>query len=92
MKKRAAVCILVLMSFMVLPGRVYAKSFDSGDSVIDKVSDWAATLGKSPEDRDMIIGQRKTERVAKRMGNAVKSGAKKAGKEMKEMGKMFDNN
>lgn len=95
MKKWMAVVLLLIVGLAAAPINSYAEDFDGGDSVFDKASDWAATIGKSPEERDSLIAQRKTERAAKRMSEAMKSSARKAGKEMKkmgnEMGKMFDN-
>ena len=92
MKKKLAVVFLVFIGFSALPHPAYAE----GDTLMDKASDWFATVGKPADERDSIIAQRKAERAAKQFGDAVRSGAKKAGKDMekmgKEMGKMFDNN
>jgi hypothetical protein len=62
-----------------------AASDVSQDSVVDKAGDWFATLGKSGSEKDQILIQRRSERIAKRMQKAVEDGSKKAGKEMEKM-------
>ena len=87
MKKWLAVCLLLAGGLVAFPSHAYAGNMNSGDSITDKASDWLATVGKSPEERDVILAQRRADRMAKRFGEAMKSGSEKAGKEMKKMGK-----
>jgi hypothetical protein len=49
------------------------------DSIVDKIGDWFATVGKPENEKNMIIAERKMQRAAKR----IKS-------EMTKQGKAFD--
>ncbi len=93
MRKRMMWIVPIMVVCALLPVSAYA-AYNTQDSVIDKASDWAATLGKSPEDRDMILTQRRAERAAKRLREAMQKSSKKAGKALekagKDMGKMFE--
>lgn len=86
MKKVFAWVLVLGIVFCAVPSKVYAGGV-AEDSIIDKAGDWMATLGKSPEDKDMILAQRRAERAAKRMKDAMNKSADKAGKEMEKMGK-----
>ena len=94
MKKRIVIVLFLVIGLAAVPRYSYAGNINEGDTIVNKASDWFATIGKSPEDRDVIIQQRRMDRAAKRLGEAMKSGSKKAGKEMekmgKDMGKLFD--
>ncbi len=57
MKKWFVIILLVFVGLAAAPRYVYAANVENGDSVIDKASDWFATIGKSPDDRDVIIAQ-----------------------------------
>ena len=96
MKKWIVISLLIIVGFAAAPSSAYAGNIQSGDSIVDKASDWLATIGKSPEDRDMILAQRRSERAAEHLKEAMKTESKKAGKQMekmgKDMGKMFENN
>jgi len=87
MKQWMVVGLLLAVGLAAFPCHSYAGNMSGGDSITDKASDWLATIGKSPEERDVIIAQRKADRMAKRFGEAMKSTAEKTGKEMKKMGK-----
>ena len=86
MKKWIALMMVLVIGFAVMPAKVYAAD-QGGDTIVDKVSDWFATMGKSGNDKDVILFQRRTERASKRLGNAMNAEGKKLNK---EMGKMFD--
>jgi len=61
------------------------------DSVVDKVGDWFATRGKTPEEAKTIIAERKATRAAKRAQKEAerqkKILAREAEKAKKQMGK-----
>ncbi len=50
------------------------------DTVIDKMSDWFATAGKSQQEKDQILLQRHMDRAAKKTGDAFN----KAGKDLEK--------
>ncbi len=50
----------------------------SNDSIGDRVGDWFATLGKSQDDKQRILTQRRLERSAHRVGESLKSAANNA--------------
>ena len=71
------VAVFVVMSFCAVP--VYAQ-----DNVIDKVGDWASTIGKKEPEKSMILAQRKTERAAKKAEKEMRKQSKKMEKGMKD--------
>ena len=71
MKKFFFGMLILAAAFTTVPA--YAE-----DSMLDKAGDWIATVGKAPAEKDQILLQRRTERVAK----AFKKGANKMGKEL----------
>ena len=93
MRKKMIGIVSIVVVCALMPVNAHA-AYNTQDSVIDKASDWAATLGKTPEDRDMILTQRRAERAAKRLREAMQKSSKKAGKALekagKDMGKMFE--
>lgn len=48
------------------------------DSIVDKAGDWFATIGKSGQEKDQILLQRRMDRAAKKAGAAFD----KAGKDL----------
>lgn len=50
------------------------------DSICDKAGDWFATMGKSGQEKDQILLQRKMDRAAKKAGDAMN----KAGKDLEK--------
>ncbi len=56
----------------------------SEQAIFVRASDWFATLGKSPEERDAIVAQRKAERAAKRAQQEAKKQTAEAEKEIKK--------
>ncbi len=87
MKKVFSMLVIALLSVSVLaPGAVYAEK-PQEDNVGDRISDWAATVGKSKEERDRILMERKAERQRERMQRKAERMAKKAEAKGKEAGK-----
>lgn len=54
------------------------------DNVIDKVGDWWATKGKADQEKQAILAERKTARVAKRAEKQAAKAKKQAEKETKK--------
>ena len=73
-----------------------AKSADkaSQDTWIDQAGDWFATLGKSEEDREFIITQRRADRFAQRVqteaGAAARDAEKAGDQAAKDIGAKLD--
>lgn len=65
---------LMLVTSTPMVGVAYAE-----DTVVDKVGDWVATMGKSGMEKDQILLERRMDREAKRASKAMK----KAGKDLK---------
>ncbi len=59
----------------------------SDNAIFNRVGDWFATLGKSEEEKEKILAERKAKRVAKRAEKMAKKEAKKAEKELKKQTK-----
>ncbi|MBI2105086.1 MAG: hypothetical protein HYT90_05895 [Candidatus Omnitrophica bacterium] len=85
---RVMVGILVAgaLAFSV-PAGAAAQAAPQQDSVVDRVGDWFATLGKSGMERDSLLAQRKAERMAKRSQQAVERQARQAERGMQQTGK-----
>jgi hypothetical protein len=97
MKKWMGMVLAVALIFGALPvfadnykaqGNAYA--YGKEDSILDKVSDWVATLGKSESEKDEILTERRLDRAMKRGAQAFKKSSKKASKAMKEFEKDFE--
>ena len=84
---KRAVGVLLVLALMGAPAVVYAADAIAQDTVVDKVGDWMATLGKSGTDKDAILAQRKAERAAARTKRMAEKQAKKAQKEAEKAGK-----
>jgi len=84
--------MLVIMLSVSVP--VYAlpdaASSIAQDNVVDKVGDWAATIGKSGIEKDKILAERKATRVAKKAERKAKKAAREAEKEARKAAKMKD--
>lgn len=94
MKKWAGLVLMAVFIFGALPvfadtdsaqGNAYA--YGQEDSILDKVSDWVATIGKSGSDKEEVLAERRLDRAMKRTSQAFKKSSKKASKAMKEFGK-----
>lgn len=63
----------------------------SDQSIFNRVGDWFATIGKSPEEKEKILAERKAKRAAKRAEIEAKKAQKKAKEEKEKIkGKMKD--
>ena len=67
-----------------------AQEHASENAIFNRVGDWFATIGKSEEEKEKIIAERKVERAAKRAEKEVKKAAKQAGEKMKKGKKDLD--
>ncbi len=91
MKKIAALFLIFSLAFAAAPLGAYAAyNPDYQDSVMDKIGDWFAVLGKSPEESDMIIADRRADRAAKKLGKQFGQEAKKAQNRFKEFSKEME--
>ncbi len=86
-------CLLMIISVFVFGGTsVYAEKgasvagleHASDEAVFNRVSDWFATVGKSPEEKQVVLAKRKAARIAKKAEKRAKAKTKEAEKGMKE--------
>jgi glycosyltransferase involved in cell wall biosynthesis len=88
MKKLLAAALLIAFAGACVPAYVYAAdSSGMEDTVIDKASDWIAVLGKSEDEMEAILAERRADRAAERLSKAMRQAGKKAEKKMKKFGK-----
>lgn len=88
MKKLFATLLMTTMIFAITPAiSVFAQDEVYQENVIDKISDWAQTIGKDPAERDRILAQRKTERQRKHMEKRAEQMKRRAGKKAGDMKK-----
>ncbi len=85
-RKSIAVWVLAAILALAQPAYVYAEQ----DNVIDKTSDWFATLGKKDDEKSTLLYKRRTAREAKRAGKDLRKQTKKAEKELNAIGKDLD--
>ncbi|MFC1480124.1 hypothetical protein ACFL5Y_01605 [Candidatus Omnitrophota bacterium] len=66
-----------------------AKAYEhaSDQSIFNRVDDWFATRGKSPEEAKKILAEKKAKRAAKKAEKEAKKQAKAAKKKAKKAGK-----
>jgi len=57
----------------------------SDEAIFHRVTDWFATIGKTEEEKEAILAERKTERAARRAQKKAKQEKKKAEKEGKRL-------
>lgn len=81
-------CLFVAALYAAAPA-VYAADTAEANPV-EKVSDWAATLGKDGAERDRILAQRKAERKAKKAEKEMRKNAKKAEKDARKAAKQME--
>ncbi|HXV18584.1 MAG TPA: hypothetical protein VD883_00730, partial [Candidatus Omnitrophota bacterium] len=69
-------------------------AYNMDDTAWDKIGDWFATFGKSADEREEILIERRTARQAARFQRAIRMESKKAEKKVekftKEMEKLFE--
>ena len=88
MKKVLSVLLMCFMVFSAMPiFTAYAEDVVYQENVIDKISDWAQTVGKDKEQRDQILAKNKAERQKKHMQKKAEQMEKKAQNEAKQAGK-----
>ncbi len=79
MKK--TISVILLAALLIACGHVSGVfASDSQDSIVDKVGDWFALLGKSEDEKEMIAARRRAARISERM-------RKEAAKSMEEFNK-----
>ncbi len=86
MKRIFSAILVGFMLFSVVPMTVaYASEAAYQENVMDKMSDWAATIGKDKVERDKILTTRKAERQRKHIEKKAAQMKKKADKKAQEM-------
>ena len=99
--KRIIVSVLVLSLVMISMPALAAQGGTKGasqkavenasdEAVFNRVGDWFATVGKSPEEKEKILAERKAQRVKKRAEKEAEKLKREAEKETKKMGKQAD--
>src|SRR6185503_3252849 len=88
MKKFIFGLLMAAVIFTAMPAiSAFADDVVYQENPIDKISDWAQTVGKTPEQRDQILAQNKAKRQAKHLEKKAAQMQKKAEKQANEMGK-----
>ena len=87
MKKILSILIIGFMVVTAVPVLAYAEDVVYQENVIDKISDWAQTVGKTKEERDRILAQNKAERQKKHMQKMAEKKKKQAAKKKEEIKK-----
>ena len=88
MKKLFSILLVSFMVFSVaLAVPAYAEDVVYQENAIDKISDWAQTVGKDKDQRDQILAKNKAERQKKHLEKMAERMKKNAEKEAKEAGK-----
>lgn len=97
--------ILVALSFIAVSGFVFAEEeveakkkgasdtayeHASDNSVFNRVSDWFATVGKSEEEKEKILQERRMQRATKRTEKEEKRAEKQAEKTRRKMKKELE--
>ena len=87
MKKGLSVLMLALFIFAMTPVVHAEETLVQEDNVVNKISDWARTIGKDKGERDQILAERKAERQKKHLAKKAEKMKKDGEKKAKEMGK-----
>ncbi len=85
--RRAMVGLLVAAMMTGVAAPAFAAQSVGQDTVVDRVTDWFATMGKSGSEKNSIIAQRRMARATKRTERAVSREADKAGKQVEGAGR-----
>ena len=81
MKIRKAIMGIMAVLMVAAAVPVFAsESSGARDSIIDKVGDWFATIGKSDVDKQIIIADRRTKRILRHTQHELEETNKKARK------------
>jgi len=79
MKKILSVLLISFMVFAVMPTTYsYAGGMAYQENVLDKMYDWATTLGKDEAEKDRILAANMAERHRKHSAKLAKKAAEKA--------------
>ncbi len=93
MKKGISVLILALFVFSMTTNSLHAEdTLVQKDNAVNKISDWAHTIGKDKTKRDQILAERKAERQKKHLAKKAEQMKKDGEKKAKEMGKDAEQN
>ncbi len=97
MKRVLIIIVLMLGVFLLTPALAQEEAaqkvkgasqqaYEHADdnAIFNRTADWFATIGKSAEEREKILAERKTERAAKRAEKEAKKAQKKAEEVSKE--------
>lgn len=97
MKKIVALMVILALALTAMPAyaakggtrgasqKAYENASDK--AVFNRVGDWFATRGKSPEEKEAIIAERDAKRAAKKAEKERKKIAKQAEREVKKFNK-----
>ena len=99
MKKLVAITVILALVLCVVPAfaargekgasaKAYEKASD--EAIFHRVGDWFATRGKSEEERNAILAERKAKRAAKRIEKEAEKKKKQLEKEAKKKKKQLD--
>ena len=99
--KKLIICSLAVM--LILPGTLVRAAKDdakgtrkqayehaSDNAIFNRISDWFATVGKSKEEKEKIIAERKAARQAKSAQKEAEKKAKETKKKMENVKKDLD--
>ncbi len=94
MKKLAILLLVVAFAVTTVPAFAAIKGPSamalekaSNDSMVDRVGDWVATRGKSPEEAQAIVADRKAKRLAAKAQKELERVQREAEKQKKVMEK-----
>ena len=76
--------IVLIAALLVASLGVFDAEAASQDTVMDRVSDWFAVFGKSEDEKNLILAQRRSRRIAARMQKEAEESMKQFNKKMKE--------
>jgi hypothetical protein len=90
MRKVLAGALLAAFAVFLPAGLHAAEGAGGDDTVIDKVSDWLAVIGKSGDEKEAILAERRADRAAERLAKAMRKAGKRAEKKMEKFGKEME--
>lgn len=99
--RKVVVCVLALVFLMGSVAICSAQRGQKGasekayehaseEAIFNRVGDWFATRGKSPEEKEAIIAERKAKREAKRAEKEARKAQKQLEKETKKQQKELE--
>jgi hypothetical protein len=98
---RIFLALIVIFCFLVVPVSTFAEKKGtkgasqkaignaSDEAVFNRVGDWFATIGKSDQEKEKILVERKVIRAKKKAKKKAEKAAAKAEKKMKEAKESF---